>query len=36
MKRSQKVRILWIVVSVIMITGMIVFTILPFLNATGY
>lgn len=35
MKRSQKVRLFWIVVSVIMIAGMLVFTIYPLITAQG-
>lgn len=32
MKHGKRTRIFWIVVSVIMIIGMIIFTVMPFLN----
>jgi len=35
MKRSKRERILWIIISTIMIAGMIIFTIMPFLTAAN-
>ncbi len=36
MKRSVRVRLFWIIVSLITIGGMIIFTLLPLIQATGY
>lgn len=35
MKRSLKIRVFWIVVSIIMIAGMLIFTIYPLITARG-
>lgn len=36
MKRSRRLHIFWIVVSIVMIAGMIIFTVLPLISLSGF